>query len=249
LRLVNFYSAVNNGETFSSLEDLNRKFHVWLIKRNNTLHRSTQKTPKELLAKEHLIILPQNTYPPKRDVSTVSISKTAFVDFDTNKYSVPACYAQQPADIAAYPDKIEVYVRDKKVATHQRSFKRKENIENPLHAEKLLQQTPNFKMQRVLQLFQNMNESINLFLEHQQDDDTRMQAAYQLFQLHKTHSKIILTSAIRQLNQMGCYQIKALRSLLNLPQESQQTDPLWPQNNHLLNLNYEQRRLEDYDPN
>jgi transposase len=247
-RLIRDIRVFLYGQTFSSLEDLNEKFHIWLIKRNNTIHRSTQKTPKELLSKEHLIILPKNGYPPKRDVSTVLISKTAFVDFDTNKYSVPVSHAQQTADILAYPDTIAICVRNKKVAIHQRSFKSNQIIENPLHREKLLEQTPHFKMRRILELFQNMDPDIKLFLGCQQDHASRLQAAYQLFQLRKTHSKIILTSAIRQLNQMGCYQIKALRSLLNLPQEVQMSDPLWPQNTHLLNLNYQQRRLEDYDP-
>jgi len=246
-RLIRDIRVFLYGQNFSSIEDLNRKFHAWLIHRNNTIHRSTQKTPKELLSEETLITLDQNTYPAKRDIPAVTVSKTALIDFETNKYSLPSCYAQQTADIAAYPDKIDIYINNKKVTTHLRDFRRNQTNRNPLHSEQLLQKTPRFKMKRIFQLIEGMAPELKLFLHHQHDDTSRTQTAYFLFQLLKTHSKVIVISAIRELNKMTCYKVKALRSLLNLP-ESKQADPLWPQNTHLLNLNYEQRRLEDYDP-
>jgi transposase len=246
-RLIRDIRVFLYGQDFSDIEDLNREFHAWLIKRNNIIHRSTQKAPKELLSEEPLIAFAQSAYPAKRDIPAVAVSKTAFIDFETNKYSLPSCYAQQTADIAAYPDKIEIYVKNKKVATHARDYRRNQTNRNPLHSEQLLQKTPQFKMKRIFQLIEGLAPETKLFLYHQQDDTTRQETSYFLFQLLKTHSKTIVISAIRELNQMKCYQVKALRSLLNLP-ESKQVDPLWPQNIRLLNLDYEQRRLDDYDP-
>jgi len=107
-RLIRDIRVFLYGQNFSSIEDLNQKFHAWLINRNDTIHRSTQKTPKELLSEELLIALTQSEYPAKRDIPAVAVSKTASIDFETNKYSLPSCYAQQTADIAAYPDKREV---------------------------------------------------------------------------------------------------------------------------------------------
>jgi len=247
-RLIRDIRIFLYGQSFSSIEDLNQKFHLWLIQRNNTIHRSTQKTPENLLSEERLIPLPVNVYPAKRDIPAVSISKTAFVDFDLNKYSVPTCYAQQTADIAAYSDKIEIYVKNKKISTHKRSFKSHQIIENPLHREKLLNTSPDSKMRRIVQLIQHMNPSMDIFLTHQEDDIQRMEAAFQLFKILKTHSKAMVISAIRELNNMKSFKIKALQSLLNLPAETQKTNPVQPQNRQLLNLDYEQRRLEDYDP-
>ena len=57
----------------------------------------------------------------------------------------------------------------------------------------------------------------------------------------------MLISAVRELNTLSCFKIKALRSLLQLP-EPKEHELLWPQNQNLLNLTYEERSLNDYDP-
>ena len=245
-RLIRDIRVFLYAEEFTDLNDLNKKFHQWLTKRNNTVHRSTGKTPKDLLAKERLIKLPQNTYSPARIIPAVA-SKTALVEFETNKYSVPSSWAAKAVEIIAYPDKIEICITGKKIVMHKRCFEKKQIIQNPLHAEKLLHRTPQFKMQRILQLITNMDPAFTDFIHSQDNDNQRAQAAYQLFQLLKTHSKTILISAVRELKAMKCFKIKALRSLLHLP-EPKEGDPLWPQNTQLLNLTYDERNLKDYDP-
>lgn len=245
-RLIRDIRTFLYAEEFIDMDDLNKKFHAWLTKRNNTVHRSTSKTPKELLAKERLISLPQNSYLPTRIIPAVS-TKTALVEFETNKYSIPSSWAARAVEIIAYPEKIEISVTGKKVATHKRCFIKKQIIQNPLHAEKLLNRTPQFKMQRILELIMNMDSAFRDFILLQDNDNQRVQAAYQLFQLLKTHSKGMLISAVRELKAMKCFKIKALRSLLHLP-EPKEGDPLWPQNMQLLNLTYEERSLKDYDP-
>ena len=120
-------------------------------------------------------------------------------------------------------------------------------FQNPLHAETLLNHTSRFKMQRILQVISNMDPAFKCFLDHQDDDDERMEAAYQLFTLLKAYSRGALTSAVRGLNSLVCFKIKALASLLNLP-VAREGEALWPRDRRLLNLTYEERRLEDYDP-
>ena len=245
-RLIRDIRVFLYAETFDSLIDLNEKFHHWLEKRNMTIHRSTGNTPKDLLAKERLIHLPENPYLPNRVIQAVA-SKTALVEFETNKYSVPSTCAGKALDVVAYPDRIEICVESKTVAIHRRSFGRGGMIQNPLHAETLLNHTGRFKMQRILQVISNMDPAFKRFLDHQDDDDERMEAAYQLFTLLKAYSRGTLTSAVRELNSLSCFKIKALASLLNLP-VAREGQALWPRDRKLLNLTYEERRLEDYDP-
>ncbi len=245
-RLIRDIRVFLYAETFDSLIDLNEKFHRWLEKRNVTVHRSTGKTPKDLLAEERLIHLPKNPYLPSRVIQAVA-SKTALVEFETNKYSVPSTCAGTVLDVVAYPDRIEIYVEDKMVATHRRSFGRGGMIQNPLHAEVLLNRTARFKMQRILQVMTGMDPAFRHFFDHQDNDDERMEAAYQLFTLLKAYSRGALTSAVRELNSLPCFKIKALASLLNLP-VAREGQALWPRDRKLLNLTYEERRLEDYDP-
>jgi transcriptional regulator with XRE-family HTH domain len=106
-RLIRDIRSFLYGETFVDRADLNRKFHLWLDMRNTRIHRSTGKTPKDMLSQERLIHLPQELYPPRRIIAAVA-SKTALVEFETNTYSVPSSCAGKPVDIAAYPDHIEI---------------------------------------------------------------------------------------------------------------------------------------------
>lgn len=232
---------------FKDLNELNYKYHTYLHKRNNRIHRSTGKTPQELLAQENLLKLPLKSYPPTRTIPGVGISKTALVEFETNRYSVPTAWVNKPAEIVTWPEKIEIWAHGKRIATHKRCFDKKQLIQNPLHAERLLNSTsPQFKTQRIYQLITSMNPAFKFFVEHQENDSEALHVAYELFHLLRSHSKAMLISAVRELNAMRSFRVKTLRSLLNLP-VPKQNDPLWPQNAQLLNLNYRERRLEDYD--
>ena len=99
-----------------------------------------------------------------------------------------------------------------------------------------------------MQLIKNMDHVFGYFIDNQDNDDEQIEASYQLFYLMKSHSKAMLISAVRELNTLKCFKIKALNSLLNLP-EAQDPKPLWPRNIKLLNLKYEERNLNDYNPN
>jgi transposase len=246
-RLIRDVRVFLGGESFVDLNDLNQKFHQWLGCRNSNVHRATGKTPKELLSQERLRHLPEHPYPASRVCQAV-VSKTALVEFETNKYSVPTSCVSKPVEIAAYPGHIEIYLYEQKVAIHERCFGRMKTIQNPLHAERLLEYTPQFKMKRVLQLINGMDPYFSHFIEAQDDDIKRTEAAYQIFTLLRTHSKAMLASAVRELNGMKCFKVKALMSLLHLPQPKE-GQVLWPQDQRLLNLSYQERKLNDYDPN
>jgi transposase len=233
-------------ETFKDLNDLNRKFHLWLEKSNNTVHRVTGKTPKEMLPQEKLIQLPVNTYLARRIV-TARVSKTALVEFETNKYTVPTSCVGKMVDVAAYVGHVEIWIDKDKVATHKRCFGQKQLIQNPLHSDQLLDRSPQFKLKRIKQMMIQMDTALAEFIGQQDDETAALSAAYQIYQLTKMVSRAMVLSAVRELNGMKCFKIKALISLLNLPSR-QEPPAVWPKNQDLLNLNYEERNLTDYDP-
>jgi hypothetical protein len=152
------------------------------------------------------------------------------------------------AELCIYPTYIEVWVSGQKVATHKRSFERRKVIRNPLHEEKLLEKTPDYRMRRIYQLMTGMDYAFLQFISAQPEEVDRQEMAYLLFTLLRTHSRAMLISAVRELNGMGCYKINALYSLLNLP-ESKDPPPVWPKDVHLLNLTYKERDLNEYNPN
>jgi len=231
---------------FKDLTDLNEKFFQWLIDRSRRIHRSTQKTPLELLSGEKLLALPSRVYPVQRIVPS-AVSKTARVQFDSNFYSAPSWCAGRACEIIADCQRVEIHVDSKKVASHKRSLARNEFIRNPLHEENVLGRSPQYKMIRIRNLIEGMDAASRAFVLIQEDDQARDLAAYEIFRLLKTHGRAMILSALRELDGIRTYKMTALRSLLSLPPDKD-TPPVWPRDTGLLNLEYEQRRLEDYDP-
>jgi transposase len=232
--------------TFQDLKALNHKVSLWRIERNQKIHRSTQKAPLEALKEEKLKALPAIPYRPYR-VVLASISKTDFVEFETNRYSVPSFYAERSCEILVYPDHLEVVVKGNRIAFHRRSFNRKEKIEDPTHRETLLRMTPRFKSQRIYQLMDQMDPALHHFLQEAgQEDHNSLDIAYAFFKLLKHVSKAMLLSTVREANRIGTFKIRYIQGLLQVPQP-QPSNPVFPQESRLLEIDYERRNLKDYD--
>ena len=173
------------------------------------------------------------------------VSKTGFVEFETNRYSVPGSYAGMSCEILAFPDSLEVVVKGRKVATHRRIFERGKKQEIPGHREKLLERSPHFKLQRILALMKGMGAEVEQFLfEAEREGEDVLEAAYQMFRLLKGISKETLLSAVREANSLHVHKVFYIQSLLQ-PQSS--PHPVCPQDQRLLEITYKDRELDDYD--
>ena len=242
-RVIRDIRTFIEGNDFADSADLNRKATIWRKEKNLKTHRATKKIPFDTFRAEPLIPLPAIPYKPCRMVPA-SIGKTAFIEFETNRYSVPGEYAGTGAMLRVYADRIEIFTKDRLVATHRRSFGRNEKIEHPSHREKLLQKTPNFKYERIYQLMKHMGKEIDHFLGQAEDDP--LAVAYGLFRLLKTSSKEMLLSAIREANGLNVYKLKYIESLL-APRTAKEESPVYPQNASLLEISYRKRELTEYD--
>lgn len=232
--------------TVESLSDLNKKVNLWRVERNNRIHRSTGKAPSEALKEERLKGLPAIPYQPQRTI-LATISTTGFIEFETNRYSVPAEYSDMGCEVVVSPEQIEIRVKDRKIAIHRRLFEKKQKIEHPSHREKLLTVTPQFKQKRIYQLMKNMDKSTEKFISAAESEgQNALDVAHELFKILKSISKETLFSAIRQANDLGITKVKYLISLLHLPDEKQD-NPVYPQNTKLLEITYEGRQLSSYD--
>jgi transposase len=231
---------------FSDLREVNRKTSLWCQERNQRIHRTTQKRPIDLLPEEKLKPLPQIPYSPYQIVMA-QISKTGFVEFETNRYSVASPYSGSSCEILAYPDRLEISVHDKKIATHPRLFEKHQKIEHPSHREKLLQITPHFKAKRIYELMTRMDKTVSHFLQEAESEGQNIRdLAYELFKLLTQNSKALFLSAVREANTLKVHKIKYLQSLLE-PSRSRPDHPVHPQNPQLLTITYEGRSLNDYD--
>ena len=232
--------------TFEDLMDLNRRVGLWRVQRNQKIHRATEKTPVDALKEEKLKALPAIPYRPYR-VVLASITKTGFVEFETNRYSIPSSYADRSCELFAYPDHLEVMIKGNRIAYHPRVFDRNGKIELPTHRETLLLMTPQFKAKRIYELIDQMDPALHHFLqEGQQEAQDPLAMAYDLFKLLRQVSKAMLLSAVREANRIKVFKTRYVQSLLQVVQP-QPPNPLYPQETRLLEIDYERRNLKDYD--
>lgn len=141
------------GLEIVNFEMLNPAGKLWLDTIANVrIHGETRKKPIELFAEERLKPLPQNEY----DVATVNSVRASCqfrVTLDSNRYSVPAEYANQPLILKTYPDRLCVYAGHKLIARHTRSYERHRDFENPDHPKALLAQRKNAREQKIFARF------------------------------------------------------------------------------------------------
>jgi len=121
---------------------------------NVRVHGATRDKPIELFQKEkpYLSPLPSNPF----DVATVSevrASNQFRIALDANRYSVPAEYASSRLTLKAYPDRLCVYLNDKLLARHARSYDRGQDFEDPDHPKELLVQRKKARDQKIFMRF------------------------------------------------------------------------------------------------
>lgn len=231
--------------TFRDLDHLNREFTRWRTERNQRVHRTTGKPPCELLKEEKLKAMPQIPYKPYRAV-TAMVSTTGFVNFETNRYSIPSSWSSRACSVLVYPQYLEVVIEGKKVALHKRSFLRSQKIEHPAHREKLLDRTPGFKLQRIRQLMMKMDKSLEDFIKRAEaEGEDPLAVSHELFRLLKGRAKETLVSAVRETYAIGIYKTAYIANLLE--PTAGQDNPVYPQDAKLLNITYEGRELKNYD--
>ena len=214
----------------------------WCRQRNATVHRSTGRTPSDMVLDESLKALPAITYLPRRTIAG-AISRTGFVTFETNRYSAPSRFSAQACVILAYPEKIEVVVGSTTVATHPRSFGVRQKLELPAHRQDLLRITPIYRQERILQLMTNLDPAVSRLLEHSSNPPA---AAHALFRLLVRHRKPMFLSALREAAAQQIFRVDYIVNLLERPL-SPAPCPVTPQDAALLQIGYEERRLDDYD--
>jgi transposase len=106
---------------------------------NVRTHGETRRMPVELFAAEkpHLKVLaplPADT----GVIRTVRATNRFRVVLDTNRYSVPSLYASQRLLLKCFADRLCIYHGEKLIATHTRSYERRQDFENPEHVKELL---------------------------------------------------------------------------------------------------------------
>ncbi len=130
------------GRSFKNLEDLNAQADAWVSGR-----AGERRCPEdEALAvsdafaqeQDRLLPLPGDAFPTD-EIRAVSAGKTPYVRFDLNDYSIPHTCVTRMLTIAASLNEVRILDGQTVIATHPRSYDRRQQIELSEHIATLVE--------------------------------------------------------------------------------------------------------------
>jgi transposase len=144
-----------NGLSLPDFSAMNTAAQIWLTDIANVrIHGETHQRPVDLFAQErsHLRAANINSYDLGRGLTT-RVSPQFRIAIDTNRYTVPAHFAGRRVTVKLYPDRVCIYLQDTLIARHTRSYDRRQDISDPDHEQRLLDQRKSAREQRLLSQF------------------------------------------------------------------------------------------------
>jgi transposase len=155
------------GTEFTDFSAVNPAAQIWLNEIANVRdHGETHRRPVDLFAEERESLRRPNPNPYDLGrVLTVRASSQFRISLDTNRYSVPARYANQRVIVKAYPERVCIYAQDQLIARHVRCYDRYLDREDPDHPKALLEQRQNAREQRVMPRFLAISPKAQAYYE------------------------------------------------------------------------------------
>lgn len=237
----------NTSAHHQSMSAINQDLHDWIREKNNAVHRATNAIPANKVREEKLKVLPVNVYPNISIHAGKSPTKTGLVIFDTNSYSIPSYCGNETVAVHAGVERVDFFDgKGKRIASHPRSFKKRQVIINPLHRS-VSRLSESAKRERIYAVMCAMSEDIAEFLEKNAGvGEDAYVTAHTLFKLLKSESRCIIESLAREAVRQKSPRLKFIMSSLHLEPDLP-ANPVSPQNKELMTLDFKPRSLEDYD--
>jgi transposase len=160
-----------NGLELPPLSGLNPAARHWVeTVANVRLHGETNGKPLERFEAEKPVLRPLPAMPYDCAVITTTPANACCrVVLETNRYTVPYLYASQQLTLKKYPDQLLLYHNEKHIATHPRSYDRRQDIRNPDHLRDLLVHRQHAREQTCLQAFLSLGPPADAYARKLQD--------------------------------------------------------------------------------
>jgi transposase len=151
--------------SFQDLDDLQNQANQWRDEvANLRIHRTTGELPCDRFRPELMTPLPE-LLPDCRDVAVAKAHTDFSVLFDGNWYTVPPWTIGKKVLVKADHHTLTIYYKEKPVATHRRSWHRKQRIELPQHHEAAKKDRARYWLSAEVAAFLSLGEDAKLYLE------------------------------------------------------------------------------------
>ncbi len=158
---INFWPL----RSFTDLDDVQRQVALWLdTVANVRVHGTTGDLPTERFSQVQLRALPE-LMADLRETNQLKVYKDFIVKFDANTYTVPPRMIGKRVTVKADSKTVTIYYKDKKIATHDRSWHRRKRVENPVHVQQVQKVKKQLWRDRQIYLFTSLGQEAVEYLE------------------------------------------------------------------------------------
>ena len=212
----NFFAA----RDFSTLEELNAQAHTWCVTQASERKwpQDRTQTVAQAFAIEQAKLRPLPPTPLAcLERVIVKVSKQAFVWFDRNEYSVPHGLVGQQVEVVASEHDIRIYscAGPEPVATHGRSHRRGQVVENHEHREALEKAKPGATKHSGLRRLTSQIPEAEEFVRTLGERGENIGGAVSgLLGRIDTHGVALVTAAVREVIASGSCTFRAVNFVL-----------------------------------
>jgi transposase len=201
--------------SFTDLFDLQAQADHWRdTVANVRIHGTTGQRPIERFQPQTLRPLP-GFLPDCRDTASATVYSDFSIRFDANTYTVPPWAIGKQVMVKADHRTLTIYLKDKPLATHPRSYKRKERIELPAHKEAALKQKRRLWRSDLLQAFISLGEEAKAYLEGLSDTHEPLKKNLEkLLALKDEYGSYALIEAIKRATIHNAYGAHYIENIL-----------------------------------
>lgn len=216
------------------LEDLNAQARDWCLgpAADRKCPEDRKRTVREVFAEEKpkLLPRPEHRFPTEERVE-VHAGKTPYVRFDLNDYSVPHTHVRRTLVVVATLDTVRVLDQNQVIASHDRSWDRRRQIEDPAHIRALAEYKRQAREHRGIdRLYHAVPHSRTLFNEIARRGGNLGATTSGLLRLLDRHGARALDQAVQAALEEGVPHLGAVRQILDQRRQAAgQLPPVTPQ--------------------
>ena len=235
--------------SFDNLKELQQQADQWRDHvANIRIHSTTGERPIDRFKPEAMRSLPP-FLPDCRDTDSVKVYPDFCVRFDANNYTVPPWAIGRQVIVKADTQTLAVYLKNKVIATHLRSYKRKERIELPAHLEAARKQQRRFWQSQYVRAFISLGEEAKTYLERLANTQQPIKKNLKkLLALKEEYGSYALTEAIKKATLHNAYGAHYIENILYQEMTPKTNHPpVRLKDENLNNICLEKPALAEYD--
>ena len=220
------------GRAFNDLEDLNAQADAWVLGAAGDRRCPEDETLSVREAftqeRESLLALPPNAFPTE-EVRAVTAGKTPYVRFDLNDYSIPHACVARTLTVTASPREVRILDAQAVIATHVRSYDRRQQIEQDDHIDALTEHKREARAHRGTdQLIKAIPISRTLLAQATERGEPLGRTVRALAELRTTYGATQLEAAIHHALARGAPHPNAVRLALEQQRQANDKPPPLP---------------------